>query len=140
MYQSSGSNTLFEYACDENSAIGEVCDELGIEGIRLSRNVIDLQKEDQVSQLITQVDDRKAADAWVSLPCTVFTPWQHMNVHRHGCSFQHKPEKRRKQAKKMFAQAVRFMKKILAEGGRVAIEWPANSGWWDLEEVKEFER
>ena len=40
MYQSSGSETLFEYACDENSAIGEVCDELGIEGTRLSRNVI----------------------------------------------------------------------------------------------------
>ena len=34
MYQSSGSNILFEYACDENSAIGEICDELGIEGIR----------------------------------------------------------------------------------------------------------
>ena len=40
----------------------------------------------------------------------------------------------------MFAQAKRFMKKILAEGGRVAIEWPANSGWWNLEEVKEFEK
>jgi hypothetical protein len=24
MYQSSGSNTLFEYACDEHSAIGDV--------------------------------------------------------------------------------------------------------------------
>ena len=128
-YQSSGFNTLFEYACDENSAFGEVCDELGTEGKRLSRNVIDLQDEEQVSQLITQADDRKAADAWVSLPCTVFTPWQHMNVHRHGWRFLHKLEKRRKQAKKMFAQAKRFMKKILAEGCRVAIEWPANSGW-----------
>ena len=35
MYQSSGSNTLFEYACDENSAVGEVCDEIGVDGIRL---------------------------------------------------------------------------------------------------------
>ena len=41
----------------------------------------------------------------------------------------------------MFAQAKRFIKKIWAEGGRVAIEWPANSGCgWDLDEVKEFER
>jgi hypothetical protein len=99
-----------------------------------------LQDEGHVSQLITQADDHKTADAWVSLPCTDFTPWQHMNVHRHGWSFQQKLEKRRKQARKMFAQAKRFMKKILAEGGRVAIEWPANSGWWNLEEVKEFEK
>jgi len=99
--------------------------------------MIDLQDEGQVSKLITPADDRKSADAWVSLPCTDFTPWQHMNVHGHGWGFQ---EKRRKQAKKMLAQAKRFMKKILAEGGRVAIEWPANSGWWDLDEVKEFEK
>ncbi|CAL1172843.1 unnamed protein product, partial [Cladocopium goreaui] len=29
-----------------------------------------------------QADDHKTADAWVSLPCADFTPWQHMNVHR----------------------------------------------------------
>ena len=140
MYQSSVSNTLFEYACDEHFAIGDVCDEIGVEGIRLSRNVIDVQDEGHVSQLITQADDHKTADAWVSLPCADFTPWQHMNVHRHGWGFQQKLDKRRKQVRKMFAQAKRFMKKILAEGGRVDFEWPENSGWWNLEEVKDFEK
>ena len=53
----------------------------------ISRNVINLQDEGQISQLITQADDRKSADAWVSLPCTDFTPWQHMNAHRHGWVF-----------------------------------------------------
>ena len=72
----------------------------------ISRNVINLQDEGQISQLITQADD-----AWVSLPCTDFTPWQHMNVHRHGWGFQQKLEKRRKQARKMLAQANRFMRK-----------------------------
>ena len=56
----------------------------------ISRNVINLQDEGQISQLITQADD-----AWVSLPCTDFTPWQHMNAHRHGWGFQQKLEKRR---------------------------------------------
>ena len=74
-----------------------------IEGIRLSRNVIDSQDERQVSQLTAQADDRKSADAWVNLPCTNFTPWQHMNVHRHGWGFQQKLGKRRKQARKIFA-------------------------------------
>ena len=40
-------NTLFEYACGERSASGDVCDEVGVEGIRLSRNVIDVQDEGQ---------------------------------------------------------------------------------------------
>ena len=115
--KSSGSNTLAEYACDENSTMGGVCDEVGVEGIRLSRNVIALQDEGQVSQLITQPDDRKSADASASLSCTDFTPWQHMNAHRQ------KLEKRIKQARKMFPQAKRFVKKILAEGGRIAIGW-----------------
>ena len=78
----------------------------------ISRNVINLQDEGQICQLITQADDRKSADAWVSLPCTDFTPWQHMNAHRQGWGFQQKLEKRRKQARKMFAQAKRFIKKI----------------------------
>jgi hypothetical protein len=91
--------------------MGEICDEIGVEGIKLSHNVIDLQEEGRMSHLITQSDDCKSADAWVSLPCTDFTPWQHMNVHRHGWGFQQKLEKRRKQARKMLAQANRFMRK-----------------------------
>ena len=125
---------LFEYACDEHSAIGDVVMKSVLKASGY-RNLIDLPDEGHVSQLITQADDHKTADAWVSLPCTDFTPWQHMNVHRHGWSFQQKLEKRRKQARKMFAQAKRFMKKILAEGGRVAIEWPANSGWWKKSKI-----
>ena len=29
---------------------------------------------------------------------------------------------------------------MLEKGGRIAIEWPADSGWWDLPEVPAFER
>ena len=40
----------------------------------------------------------------------------------------------------MFGLASQVMSNLLAEGGRVAIEWPADSGWWDLPEVQQFER
>ena len=30
------------------------------------------------------------------------------------------------------------MEQILSEGGRVAIESLADSGWWDLDEVRQF--
>ena len=33
-----------------------------------------------------------------------------------------------------------MIRKLLSEGGRVAIEWPADSGWWDIPEVQQFEK
>ena len=72
MYQTSGSSTFFEHAYDENLATGEICNEAGV-------GVIPHDLHD-----ITQADDRKSADASVDLPSNDSTPWQHMNVHRHG--------------------------------------------------------
>ena len=39
MYQTSGSSTFFEHAYDENLATGEICNEAGVGGIRLSRMI-----------------------------------------------------------------------------------------------------
>ena len=135
-----GHNTIFEHACSSDSALGHASAAIGVECIRLSRDTIDLSDSKQVGQLIQQVEQRPGADAWISLPCTDYTPWQHMNIHRHGEQFEKKHHERRKKSKKMFKLAKRFVRKILDTGGRVAIEWPADSGWWDLEEVQEFER
>ena len=39
MYQTSASSTFFEHAYDENLAIGDICNDAGVEGIRLSRMI-----------------------------------------------------------------------------------------------------
>ena len=135
-----GQGTVFEYACSSTSTLGQIASSIGVECIRLSRDNIDLSNSTQVDQLIQQLDQRPGADAWISLPCTDYTPWQHMNVHRHGQAFEEKLHQRRKKSKKMFKLAKQFAVKILETGGRVAFEWPANSGWWDLPEVQAFER
>lgn len=46
---------------------------------------------------------------------------------------------RRRNARKMSGLAAQFIEQALQSGGCVAIEWPADSGCWDLPEVKEFE-
>ena len=101
-----GSNTIFEYACSETSVLGDMCDSKGIEGARLSRDTNDFADENQVSHLLDQAEQRPGADGWISLSCTNFCPWQHMNIHRNGASFQKKLEKRRKTSRKMFRLAV----------------------------------
>ena len=136
-----GHNTIFEYASSSGSALGHASAAIGVECIRLPKDTINLADSKQVDQLIQQVEQRPGADAWISLPCADYTPWQHLNIHRHGEEFEKKPHERRKKSKKMFKLAKRFAQKILDTGGRVAIEWPADSGWWDLlQEVQEFER
>jgi len=40
----------------------------------------------------------------------------------------------------MFGLASQVMGRLLSEGGWVAIEWPADSGWWGLPEVQQFEK
>ena len=123
-----GQNTIFEYACSSESVLGHVSAAIGVECIRLSRDTIDLVDSNQVDQLLQQVELRPGADGWISLPCTDYTPWHQMNIHRHGEAFERKLHGRRKKSKKMFKFAKRFAQKIFETEGRVAIEWPADSG------------
>lgn len=128
MHTLKGSITIFEYACSKSSILGERCEALGVECIRLSRDIIDLADPDQVSQLVEQVSERPGADLWLSLPCTDYTQWQHMNASLYGEMFQKKLKERRKKSKKIFKLFEQVAERILQEGGRIAIEWPANSG------------
>ena len=84
-----------------DSALGHVGAAIGIECIRLSRDTIDLSSSTQVDQLIQQLELRPGADGWIGLPCADYTPWQHMNIHRHGQAFEESLHQRRKKSKKM---------------------------------------
>ena len=44
MHNLIGSDTIFECACSESSMLGEMCESVGVEGIRLSRETIDLAR------------------------------------------------------------------------------------------------
>ena len=44
MHNLISSDTIFECACSENSMLGEMCESVGVEGIRLSRETIDLAR------------------------------------------------------------------------------------------------
>ena len=52
----SGSNVLFEFACDKNSSLGTVGREHGIKVYRLCKEDIDLEDPESIEQLIQQVN------------------------------------------------------------------------------------
>ena len=111
-----GQNTIFEYACSSESVLGHVSAAIGVECIRLSRDTIGLADSNQVEQLLQHVELRPGADGWISLPCADYTPWQHMNIHRHGEAFDRKLHERRKKSNKMFKFAKRSHRKSMKLG------------------------
>ena len=91
-----GKNCLFEYACSDNSIIGQKADQCGIRCIRLSRTVLDLEQTSDVEQAYGQIEAMPGADVWLSLTCTHHSPLQHLNEDIHGREYSKKLRKARK--------------------------------------------
>ncbi|CAE7489935.1 unnamed protein product [Symbiodinium natans] len=134
-----GKDVLFEYACGDSSELSQAASEIGINSIRLCRSMIDLSNEEHVKQVQGQVEASPGCDVWLSLPCTEFSPWQNMNVHRHGAKYGKGLRNRQEKSKLMFLYARKVLATAIANHGRIAVEWPKGSGWWDLPEWKEFQ-
>ncbi|CAE7223113.1 RPS6KA5, partial [Symbiodinium natans] len=134
-----GKDVLFEYACGDSSELSQAASEIGINSIRLCRSMIDLSNEEHVKQVQGQVEASPGCDVRLSLPCTEFSPWQNMNVHRHGAKYEKGLRNRQEKSKLMFLYARKVLATAIANHGRIAVEWPKGSGWWDLPEWKEFQ-
>lgn len=135
-----GDNVLFEFACSNNSVLGQVAESINVDCIRLSRDMLDLTDPDHLSQALGQVDAMAGADTWVSIVCTHHSPLQHLNKHIHGRSFQRKLKQRQKEAIVLLRSAEVFMDKVLSHGGRVAFELPAENELWQDPQWLEFEK
>ena len=133
-----GKGMLFEYACSEDSNIGVSCEQYGVQCIRLSKSLVDLSKPEDVQQVINQM--LPGCDMWMSLPCTKFSPWQAMCVHLYGSQYQASLTAEQQAARYMLALAMQVLEYVSQQGGRIAIEWPASSGLWNLPEWIEFEQ
>lgn len=99
---------------------------------------MDLSKAEDVLQACGQLQATPGADVWLSLTCTFFSPWQHLNLSLHGPKYKRILEKNRKLSRFMLGRAMQFLEIAHANHGRIAIEWPKSSGLWDLPEWKEF--
>ena len=133
-----GKNVLFEYACSDDSVIGRVAEQTGVQCIRLGKSTLDLCNPDHVSQAIEQAEAIPGSDAWISIDCTHYSPIQNLNIHIHGKSYQRKLETRRAQTKVMLAYAMQFAINIMQNYGRIVFELPKDSGIWKLDEWKQF--
>ena len=134
-----GQNVLFEFACSDDSILGQVSESYSIKCIRLSRSTIDLCDASQLEQALGQVEQLPGADTWVSVVCTYHSQLQHLNKSIHGPAYQDKLRKNQKQSVKLLRSAEMFIDKVLSLGGRAAFELPAENELWNDEQFKRFE-
>ena len=122
VFELSGRNVLFEYACSDDSIIVQKAEQRGLSCIRLSRSV--LEKSEDVEQAIGQLRSLPGADAWMSITCTHHSPLQHLHEAVHGREYSKRFRKARKRTLKMLDLAIPFLEQVIQNNGRIGVEWP----------------
>ena len=110
----SGFGTIFEFACSQDSIIGQQAEAID---------------PDHVQQAIGQLEAQPGADAWASVTCTHHSPIQNLNLHMHGKPYAKKLQKKRAESEVLLQYAIQFLERTLELGGRVAFELPAGNQW-----------
>ena len=111
---------LFEYACSDDSVLGQGCQRIGVKCARLTKQVVDLPDQSQVNQVPGQIQAVPGADVWVSITCTFHSPLQNLNIHQHGKTYEQKLKQKRKVVRRMVSLALSVIEVIIASGGTVS--------------------
>ena len=134
------SKVLVEFACSEDSNLGKVGHRNGQKIVRLteSDDVFSEKGFDKAKKAILETNT--VCDLFGSLPCTPWTAWQHLNLHRLGKKFRTKLLERRKESLAMLERFAELARIVVAKGGTVSFEWPKACTGWRLSELQMIEQ
>ena len=89
---------LFEAFCADNSSIGNIANEYGINVCRLTLKTCNLSTKIGTKKALALIRANPGASMHSSLPCTPWSTWNHINAHKYGKSFIGKLEIRRNES------------------------------------------
>jgi len=132
-----GWGQLLEICTGENSNLGICAAEYDkVNVIRVTKKN-DFSQPATVEKIMQHLRDNPGCSMHGSLPCTVWSAWQWMAIHRYGKQYQHKLDKRRQQSRKMIRSFAKCAALCTQLGGEVSFEWPDNcSGWLQRDLIK----
>ena len=73
-----------------------------------------------------------------SIPCSPWSAWTYMNLHRLGRRFKTKLLEDRKQSLVMLHHVKILARAVNSLGGKFSFEWPRYSRGWNLKELQSF--
>ena len=75
---------LFEAFCADNSSIGNIAYEFGINVCRLTLKTCNLSTKLGTKQALALIRANPGASMHSSLPCTPWSTWNHLNAQKYG--------------------------------------------------------
>ena len=133
-----GYGMFIEFCCDENSTLGTVNASYGIKHHRLTKDNYDCLLKHNIDELLSYVKANPGIDMHGALPCTAWSIWQQMAIHRYGEEYVRKLEARRKESRKLLCHFLRVANAVIEGGGHVSFEWPRYCTGWALPELRAF--
>ena len=123
-----------EFCCREGSELSGVAKQFGIEYSGLSKEFVDLTDPEQFRQVLEwarfEASQDKAIDLWGSLPCTHWSPWMNMSLHRLGPKFRKTLEAKRNELRRLISHFTGLAEVAFLSGGSISFEWPRYCAGW----------
>ena len=124
-----------EFCCAADSQLKRVCKKLGIRYLGLSLDWVDLRDSQQMDQIVEwarfQTDEQGfELHLFGSLPCTVWSSLQQLNLFKLSDDFKHDLELRRRETLTSVDNFVCLGHIAQRSGGSVSFEWPKGCSSW----------
>ena len=133
-----GHGKLIELCTDEASTLGKASEDFPkVEVLRVTK-MTDLSDPETVRQLVDLIKANPGISIHGSLPCTPWTTWQEMNIHKLGPEFLEKLLAQRKASSKLVSIYIMLSELILELGGHCSFEWPKTCKGWLLPQLLSF--
>ena len=126
---------LVETWCDKENPLGTVGDVMGPKVSRFTAED-DLSDSATIQRALQTTRSNPGSHLHGSLPCTPWTSWQRLNLHRSSPATKARIARIREQSLKRLKTFTWLGKAKLAGGGSVSFEWPRLGDGWRQEKIR----
>ena len=98
----------------------------------------DIRSPKTIKKLQQLIADKAGISLHASLPCTVWSQWQKMNIHLRGPKYEEQLRLRRLESINMLKTFIKLADQVLSLGGEISFEWPRYCTGWALPELNDF--
>ena len=133
-----------EFCCQDESACCRVARHLGIPYLGITKDSSNVEDPQQLEQLLLWLqdkiqDDRGPVHLWGSLPCTKWSPWQRMAIHRYGEVYAQDLLEARQHSLGLVEKYKEVADIVLcSRRGSASFEWSRDSEGWKEEVVQQM--
>ena len=129
---------FIEFCCAPDSELCKTAEDYGVPFLRLSKEDANLEDPSIVLQVFDFIKRHPKCHLYGSLPCTAWTSWQNMSIHKLGEKYLKRLMRRRQKSLQLFKTFEQVAEAVHASGGTISFEWPRHCYGWTQPAVMSF--